>query len=199
MARIGILGGTFDPPHVGHLILAEYAADALDLTRVLFVPAADPPHKREEHKTPVEQRIRMLQLAVDGNPRFSISRVDADRPGPHYSVDMIRLIQAENPGDELYFLMGGDSLNNLPQWYQPDVLIKLCKLAVMARAGSTTLPDMHTTVLPELAERLIILDTPMIEISSTQITERLALGKSVRYLVPDSVLAYIQSCHLYES
>jgi len=199
MARIGILGGTFDPPHVGHLILAEYAADALDLTRVLFVPAADPPHKREEHKTPVEQRIRMLQLAVDGNPRFSISRVDADRPGPHYSVDMIRLIQAENPGDELYFLMGGDSLNNLPQWYQPEALIKLCKLAVMARAGSSVQLHMHTDVLPELAERLVILDTPMIEISSTQITERLALGKSVRYLVPESVLAYIQSCHLYES
>jgi len=199
MARIGILGGTFDPPHVGHLILAEYAADALDLARVLFVPAADPPHKREEHKTPVEQRIRMLQLAVDGNPRFSISRVDADRPGPHYSVDMIRLIQAENPGDELYFLMGGDSLNNLPQWYQPDVLIKLCKLAVMARAGSSVQLHMHTDVLPELAEHLVILDTPMIEISSTQITERLALGKSVRYLVPESVLAYIQSCHLYES
>ena len=118
MRRIGILGGTFDPPHVGHLILAQHALEALDLDVVLFVPAGDPPHKRDAYKTPVDHRVAMLALAIGPNPGFSLSRVDVDRPGPHYSVDMVRLIGEQHPDADLYFVMGGDSLRDLPRWYQ---------------------------------------------------------------------------------
>lgn len=197
MERIGILGGTFDPPHVGHLILAQHAVDAIGLTGLLFMPAADPPHKQKEMKTPVDQRLAMLDCATHDNPQFSISRVDVDRPGPHYSVDMIRLVQAEYPQAELYFIMGGDSLRDLPKWHKPQELIALCKIAVMRRPQSVISIDMHAATLPELAQRLIIVDAPLIDISSTAIVARIEAGHSIRYLVPDAVLDYINTNHLY--
>lgn len=197
MQRIGILGGTFDPPHLGHLILAEHAADALGLAKLLFVPAADPPHKQHETKTPVHHRLRMLECAIQGNPRFSISRVDIDRPGPHYSVDMVRIIGKLYPDTELYFVMGSDSLRDLPRWYHPDELIRLCQLAVMRRPGDDVRLDMHAAVLPELAARVVMVDAPLIGISSTDISDRLRQGQSIRYLVPDTVLSYIQSHPIY--
>lgn len=199
MERIGILGGTFDPPHVGHLILGEYAVDALKLAHLLFVPAADPPHKQNESVSPVDDRLAMLELALAGNDRFSISRVDIDRSGPHYSVDMVRIISQAYPDAELYFVMGGDSLRNLPQWHQPEVLIQLCKLAVMQRPGDEVSASMHGQFLPELAQRVVMIDAPLIDISSTHITERLQEGSSVRYLMPDAVLDYIQDNQLYRS
>jgi len=197
MERIGILGGTFDPPHIGHLILAQHALDAIGLSQLLFVPAADPPHKQQEDKAPVEDRLAMLDCAIMDNPQFAISRVDVDRPGPHYSVDMVRLLQAEYPQAELFFVMGGDSLRDLPKWHLPQELIRLCKIAVMRRPQSTISPDMHHDILPELADRLTIVDAPLIDISSTTIVARCAAGKSVRYLVPDAVLAYIKDHQLY--
>ena len=197
MERIGILGGTFDPPHVGHLILAQHALDALGLSTLLFVPAANPPHKQQEAKTPVEHRIAMLSRAIMDNAAFAISRVDVDRPGPHYSVDMVRLVQLEFPDAELYFIMGGDSLRDLPKWYQPQAFIRLCRIAVMRRPQSIISPAMHQDTLPELAERLTIVDAPLIDISSTAIVARSAAGLSIRYLVPDAVIAYIQDHQLY--
>ena len=197
MERIGILGGTFDPPHIGHLILAQHALDALSFSQVLFVPAADPPHKQHEAKTPVEHRLAMLDYAIADNPRFAISRVDVDRPGPHYSVDMVRLLQADHPHAELYFIMGGDSLRDLPKWHQPQEFIRLCKIAVMRRPHSRISRNIHRDTLPELAKRLTIVDAPLIDISSTAIVERCAAGQSIRYLVPDAVLAYIQDHQLY--
>jgi nicotinate-nucleotide adenylyltransferase len=163
----------------------------------LFVPAADPPHKQHEAKTPVHHRLRMLECAIQGNPRFSISRVDIDRPGPHYSVDMVRLIQKHFPEAELYFVMGSDSLRDLPHWSDPEALIGLCRLAVMRRPGDDVHPDMHAAVLPELAARVVMVDAPLIGISSTEIADRLRQGKSIRYLVPDTVLSYIQSHPIY--
>jgi nicotinate-nucleotide adenylyltransferase len=195
--RIGLLGGTFDPPHIGHLILGEYAADALDLTRLLYIPAADPPHKQAEQKTPVEHRLEMLRLALNGNPHFAISRVDIDRAGPHYSLDTVQIVQAQYPEAELYFVMGSDSLRDLPLWHRPAELIRLCKLAVMRRPGAEVWPDMHEQILPGLAERVVMIDSPLIEVSSTEIVRRLGEGCSVRYLLPDSVLAYIQQHNLY--
>lgn len=195
--RIGILGGTFDPPHVGHLILGEYSIDALDLTHLLFVPAADPPHKQDRAKTPVEHRLAMLKLAIKGNERFDLSRIDLDRPGPHYSLDTVKIVGAQFPSAELYFVMGGDSLRDLPKWHRPQELIALCKLAVMRRPGDNLNPGMHRAVLPGLEQRVVMMDTPVLEISSTEIINRLRQGKSVRYLVPDEVLAYIAEYGVY--
>jgi nicotinate-nucleotide adenylyltransferase len=197
MQRIGILGGTFDPPHVGHLILAEYSAEALDLAHLYFVPAADPPHKQGEVKAPVRHRMAMLECAIEGNERFSLSRIDVDRPGPHYSLDMVRILRSEYPDADLYFVMGGDSFHDLPAWYRPDEIIALTNLVVMRRPYDNIHPDMHEGVLPGLAQRVQVIDAPLLEISSTDIVERVQHGMSVRYLVPDSVLEYIRQNGLY--
>ncbi|MGQ9887006.1 MAG: nicotinate-nucleotide adenylyltransferase [Aggregatilineales bacterium] len=196
---IGVLGGTFDPPHIGHLILGEYAVEALNLDCLLYVPAADPPHKRNREKAAVEHRLAMLQLALAGNDHFCLSRIDIDRPGPHFSLEMVRIVQSHYPGAALYFVMGGDSLRDLPAWHRPEELIELCQFAVMERPGDTIDPHMHDSVLPGLAQRVVILRTPALEISSTEIVNRLREGRSVRYLVPDSVLAYIAQNGLYRS
>lgn len=195
--RLGVLGGTFDPPHVGHLILGEYAADALQLDRLLFVPAADPPHKRGEIHTPIEHRLALLAAAIDGNPRFALSRVDVDRPGPHYSVDMIHLLRDQYRDAELFFIMGADSLVSFPSWHRPLDLMQACTLAVMRRPGTSFSPDMHEDALPGLAKRVVIIDAPLIDISSTHVAERLARGLSIRYLVTDPVRAYIEEHHLF--
>jgi nicotinate-nucleotide adenylyltransferase len=197
MERIGILGGTFDPPHIGHLILAECALDALHLNRLLFVPAADPPHKQDETITPVTHRLAMLERALAGNERLAISRADVDRPGPHYSLDMVQIIQAEYPQAELYFVMGGDSLRDLPKWHRPQEFIKCCRLAVMRRPGTEIDPAMHEAIIPGLAQRVMMIDAPLIDISSSTITQRHMQGKSIRYLVPDSVRDYIETHQLY--
>ncbi len=198
MRRIGILGGTFDPPHVGHLILAEYSAEALELDHLFLVPAADPPHKQGEIKASVQHRLAMLERAIDGNERFSLSRIDVDRPGPHYSYDTVRIVKKQFPDADLFFVMGGDSFRDLPTWYDPQKIIALSKIVVMRRPYDNMRPDMHEAVLPGLAQRAILVDAPLLEISSSDIVERLSLGKSVRYLVPDAVLDYISQHHLYQ-
>jgi nicotinate-nucleotide adenylyltransferase len=195
--RVGILGGTFDPPHIAHLILAEYALDALDLAQVLFVPAADPPHK-DRLRAGIEHRQPMIERAIAGNPKFVISRVDIERPGPHYTVDMIRILQEQQPQTEFYFVMGGDSLRDLPLWHRPQELIALCKLAVMGRPSAEFTPELHADSLPGLADRVVMIESPMLGFSSTEIADRLEAGKSVRYLVPDAVLAYIREHRLYQ-
>lgn len=195
--RIGLFGGTFDPPHIAHLILGEYTAESLGLSTLLYVPAADPPHKQNEEKTPVEHRLAMLTLALAQNPRFAISRVDIDRPGPHYSADTVRIVHTENPDADIYFVIGGDSLRDLLTWHRPDLLIEHCKLAVLRRPGADVRPDMHADKLPGLADRVVMIDAPLLDISSTVIAQRLRDGRSVRYLVPDRVLAYIHENELY--
>lgn len=199
MRRLGILGGTFDPPHTGHLILAEYAHDALGLDQVLFVPAADPPHKQQEDKQPVQHRLAMLELALADNEHFSISRADIDRPGPHYSVDMVAIVQAQYPDYELYFVMGSDSLRNLTRWYHPEELIQRCRLAVMRRPGDYIQLNMHEAILPSLHDRVSMVEAPLIGISSSQIVDRLQQGRSVRYLLPQAVLDYIDEHQLYRA
>lgn len=194
--RIGILGGTFDPPHYGHLILAELAADSLALDRVLFVPAADPPHKGALRSS-AEHRVAMVERAIAGNPRFALSRVDLDRPGPQYSVEMVRLLQGERPEAPLAFLIGGDSLRDLPQWSRPDELIRLVRLGVMRRPGSA--PDLTQLEreLPGIRERVDWIDAPQIEISASALAQRVRAGLSIRYQTPDAVRAYIEEHRLY--
>ena len=197
--RIGILGGSFDPPQIGHLILAEYSREELHIDRILFVPVGDHPVKRGELRLPIAHRLAMLELAIAGNPRFSISRVDIDRCGPHYSADTARLLSERFPAAELYFVMGGDNLRALPSWERPQELYQRCRLAVMKRADESISSGMHERVLPGLAERVDIVDVPMLSVwlSSSVVVDRLRAGRSVRYLVPDSVLDYIRDQRLY--
>lgn len=200
MRKIGILGGTFDPPHLGHLILAEYTYEALALEKILMVPAGDPPHKIGVTRTPPEHRLAMLARAIEGNSHFEISMVDIERPGPNYSADTVQIIQAQYPDAELYFVMGGDSLRDLANWKRADEFINSCKLAVMRRSDEAIHPHMHDHLFPQLAERIVMIDAPLlgIWISSTHIVERLRRGQSARYIVPDSVLAYIHAYKVYE-
>ncbi len=197
--RIGILGGSFDPPQIGHLILAEYTCEALDIDRILFVPVADHPVKRDDLRLPIAHRLAMLELAICGNPRFSISRIDIDREGPHYSADSVKLLREQHPDAEFYFLMGGDNLRTLPTWERPRELYRCCRLAVMKRADEDIAADMHDDTLPGLSSQVDIIDVPMLSVwlSSSYIVSRLRAGLSVRYLVPDSVLAYINQNNLY--
>ncbi len=199
LRRIGILGGTFDPPHVGHLILAEYTREYLNLDHVLFVPVADHPQKHGLMRMPIQHRMAMLELAIKDNASFSISRVDVDRPGPHYSADTVRIIQSKYPQAELYFVMGGDNLRNLPSWQRARELYQSCRLAVMRRADEDISPTMHDDILPGLSQKVDMVDVPLLSIwlSSTHVSERLEQGKSVRYLVPDAVLDYIQHNQIY--
>ena len=196
--RIGVYGGTFDPPHVGHLILAETAAESLRLARVIFVPAGTPPHKQPgDVRESAEHRLIMVKRAIEGNPRFVLSRVDIDRPGPHYSVDMLRLLGNEYPGADLVFLIGADSLRDLPKWSRSQELIQLARLGVMRRSGAK--PDLEALErsIPGISARIEWIAAPRIEIASHVVADQIADGCSVRYQVPDGVLAYIQQQGLY--
>ncbi len=196
--RVGILGGTFDPPHVGHLILAEEARDQLALDRVLFVPAGDPPHKRDRRLTPVEHRLILIFLAIAENAVFFLSRVDADRPGPHYTVDMVRLIRKQYPPPvELYFLMGFDSLADLPNWYKPQELLAMCHLVALTRFDVELDWDYLESRLPGIRQRVRILDMPELELASHVIQARVRQGRTIRYQVPPAVEAYIYKHRLY--
>ncbi len=197
--RIGILGGTFDPPQMGHLILAEYSRETLHMDHILFVPVADHPVKRGEMRLPIKHRLAMLRLAICDNPHFSISRVDIDREGPHYSADTVNIIREQFPEAELYFVMGGDNLRTLPTWKRAQDLYRCCRLAVMKRADEDIAPSMHDDVLPGLSQKVDIVDVPLLSLwlSSTYVTERLRDDLSVRYLVPDAVLDYIADYDLY--
>jgi nicotinate-nucleotide adenylyltransferase len=196
--RVGLLGGSFDPVHIGHLILAEEARGQLDLSQVYFVPAADPPHKRNRRLAPVQHRINMLELALRGNKQFAISRVDVDRPGPHYTVDLVQLVRRQlPPGAELFFLMGFDSLRDLPTWREPSRLIATAQLVALTRPDIPIDWEHLESNLPGVRERVIILDMPELEIASNDLRERVRRGRSIRYQVPDCVREYIKDHHLY--
>jgi nicotinate-nucleotide adenylyltransferase len=196
--RLGVLGGTFDPIHIGHLILAEEAREQLSLSTVYFVPAGDPPHKRDRHLVPVDDRIAMIERAIAGNPCFEASRVDADRPGPHYTLDMVRIFQQNMPaGYELYFLMGYDSLAELPTWHRARELVAACHLVALTRYNVPLDWEYLEASLPGIRERVTLLDMPELEVSSRQIQERVRAVRTTRYLVPDAVRCYMEERGLY--
>jgi len=198
--RVGLLGGTFDPVHFGHLLLAEESLHATPLDRVLFVPTGQPPHKLAVAHTASEHRLRMLELALADNPAFGISRVDMDRAGPHFSVDMVRLVQAElGPEVELFFLMGLDSLANILTWHEPARLLQMCHLVVASRPGVEVDMPRILAELPQVEERLVRISMPLMEISGGDLRRRRAAGRSIRYLTPEAVRLYIQAHHLYEA
>lgn len=199
MQRIGILGGTFDPPHIGHLLLAEYTRETLALDKVLFVPAGVQPLK-PDIRSMVEHRLNMVKIAIQDNLNFVISRVDMDREGPHYTADTMPLIQQEYSDAELFFLMGGDSLRDFPKWTRPQEIIQYARLAVMRRSDEDITADMHDDVIPNLSQSIDMVDTPLLSIwlSSSHVVERLKKRQSVRYLVPDAILTYIHDNDLYK-
>ena len=197
--RIGIFGGTFDPIHIGHLILAEEAWAQLRLQRVYLAPAGDPPHKRSKPLTPVEHRVKMAELATVDNEHIRVSRIDADRPGPHYTVDMVRLLNAQIDGNtDIYFLMGMDSLRDLPTWHQAEWLVANCRLVALSRHDVELNWARLESALPGIKERVIILDMPELEIASHTLQERVRTGRPIRYQVPRAVEEYIWQHQLYE-
>ncbi len=197
MNRLGVLGGTFDPPHYGHLTLAENARVQLGLARVLFVVAGRPPHKPERPVSDDRHRLAMVAAAIADNPAYAVSRVDLDRPGPHYTVETLTLLQQEWPDAELFFLMGGDSLAQLPTWRDPAGVVQRARLATMRRPGYMPDLDKLEQVVPEIRQRLVWLDAPHLEISSSDLRRRVRVGLPLRYLLPPTVEDYIHAHHLY--
>jgi len=196
--RIGVLGGTFDPIHYGHLVIAEDARACLRLRRVLFVPAHHPPHKPDSTYSSFEHRVRMTELGIAGNPSFELSLIEMRREGPSYTVDTLRDLQAELRAEaELYFIVGMDSLGNLMEWHKPAELLTLCRLVVAERAGyRVDLPALKKA-LPGLKSRLELIDTPELSISSTDLQRRVRLGLPIRYQVPPAVVRYVHEHRLY--
>lgn len=197
--RIGVFGGTFDPPHVGHLILASEARDQLKLDRVLWVVTPDPPHKKGRRViSPLHVRLDLVQAAIGPDAGFEISRVEIDRPGPHYSADTVQILKRENPGAELFYLMGGDSLHDLPTWKRPqDFLACLTGIGVMRRPQDfVDLPYLERA-LPGITFKTHFVDAPLLEISSTSIRERIKQGRHYRYFLPPAVYELIEEKGLY--
>lgn len=198
--RVGLLGGSFDPPHIGHLLLAEEARDQLGLSEVRLAPAGQPPHKLDLAMTPVADRVRMTELAIADNPCFRLSRVDADRPGPHYTLDTVRLVRDQLPPDaELFFLMGFDSLRDLPKWREPARLIHTAHLVALTRPDIPLDWTALEAKLPGVRERVTLLDMPELEIASRDLRERVRMGRSIRYMVTEPVRAYIEEHGLYRA
>ena len=192
--RLGLYGGTFDPIHLGHLILAEQCREACGLDQVWFVVAGAPPHKPGQ-RTAVSHRLEMARIAVAGHPAFEVSEIEARRPGPHYSVETLAEIHGERPGDDLFFLIGADSLGDLPTWRQPQEIARLATIVVVNRPGidpAASLPDLGPGTRP-----LASVAIPPIGIASHDLRRRLAEGRSIRYLVPRGVEAYINAQGLY--
>jgi nicotinate-nucleotide adenylyltransferase len=198
--RVGVLGGTFDPIHIGHLVSAEEARVELELERVVFTPAGLPPHKLDHVVSPMEHRLAMLELAIASNPHFATSRVDIDRFGPCYTVDTIELLRDEwGAGVEIYFIMGSDSLLDILTWHNPQRLIRLCRFAVVSRPGYRVDLDELDALLPGLASRVQMLNAPELAISSTDIQRRVREGLPIKYQVPKAVENYIYQHKLYQN
>jgi len=202
--RVGILGGTFDPIHYAHLVIAEQVREALKLDRVLFVPAGVPPHKPVAVVAAAEDRAAMVELAIADNSAFSMCRIELDRQGPSYSVESLELLAAEaarqKVGRELFFVLSAEALAGLPEWRDPGRIPALCHLAVVPRLGRAA-PDRAwlEANFPGRADRFVFVDTVPLANSSSDVRRRVAAGDSIRYLVPPAVEAYIHDHRLYRS
>jgi nicotinate-nucleotide adenylyltransferase len=197
--NIGVLGGTFDPVHVGHLVIVEEAKLRFGLNKVLFVPAGKPPLKTNREITPAVHRVQMVKRAIAGNTSFELSTLEIDRPGPSYSVDTVAALkQKSSAGDKIFFLIGWDSLAELPQWREPSRLVRLCKLVAVTRPGLSR-PDLKSLEqsVPGITQSVVWLNIPPINISSSDIRDRTAQGLSIHGLVPDGVESYIAENKLY--
>jgi len=197
--RLGLLGGTFNPPHIGHLVCAQEAHAQLGLDRVLLVPVHTPPHKETDGDPGVEVRVALCEAAVAGDERLGVSRAEADVPGRSYTVDTLNRLHDARPDDQLTFIVGGDMAASLPQWREPQAILELCTIGAAARdgVGRDAVLERLERELPGASSRIEFFDMPRIDISSTLIRRRVAAGEPVRYLVPDAVAASIEREGLY--
>jgi len=192
--RLGVFGGTFDPPHIGHLIAAEETRVRLDLDSVIFIPSAVSPHKRDRPLSGAERRLAMLRLAVEGNDRFAVSDIEVQRGGISYTVDTLEDLKLRYPAEQLFLLIGADNLGELHLWRNPDRILQLATVVVMTRPGFP-----GDTAESALGKSVLMCPVPPIGIASREIRERIGRGESVRYLVPDRVAEYIMEHDMYRS
>ena len=197
MPRLGLLGGTFNPPHVAHLVAAQEARFQLELDRVVLIPVHTPPHKEAEVDPGPEARLRLCEAAVAGDPGLEVSRVEVDRAGPSYTVDTLRAIHSASAQSELVFILGADQAHGLPSWREPEAVLELASLAVAARegVGREDLRERLAGLCPP--GRITFFDMPRLDVSSTDVRRRVRTGRPIRHLVPDAVAEQIAADGLY--
>ncbi|HEY8504000.1 MAG TPA: nicotinate-nucleotide adenylyltransferase [Gemmataceae bacterium] len=199
--RIGIFGGTFNPVHIAHLILAEQAREAAGLDEVRFIPAPRPPHKEGEDVTPFERRAEMLRLALAGRSDFVVDEIEKERPGPSYTADTLAELHRRHPGNELFLMIGSDCLPDLPGWHEPLRIIDQAALVIVARPGVPLWTHAQLAAALKLDDparlRMRVVDWPLIDIASRDLRRRVAEGRSIRYMVPRAVEVYIHEKKLY--
>ena len=196
--KVGLLGGTFNPPHLAHLVCAMEARDQLGLDVVRLVPAGIPPHKEVQDDPGVEVRLELCRAAAAAEPGLEVSRVEADRPGPSYTADTLRVLHDEAPEDELTFIVGGDMAYALPAWREPEAVLGLARLAVAEREGVRRADILERLDgLDGVPERIAFFDMPRLDVSSSQLRSRVAAGRPIRHLVPEAVAERISSLGLY--
>ena len=198
--KVALLGGTFNPPHLGHLLCASEAADELTLDRVVLLPVFSPPHKEAPEDPGPEVRLTLCELAAGGDERLEVSRLEVDRGGPSFTVDTLRELHATHPEHELIFIVGGDMAVSLPAWKEPRAVLDLATLAIAERSGATRRDIMKRLTAEygdDVSDRLTFFDMPRMDISSSEVRRRVAAGRSIRYLVPDAVADHIAERGLY--
>jgi nicotinate-nucleotide adenylyltransferase len=195
--KLGLLGGTFNPPHLGHLVCAQEACVQLGLDEVVFIPVYSPPHKEVVDDPGVAARVELCRLAVADDSRFWVSRIEADVPGRSYTVDTLRRLHESSPDDELTFIVGGDMAHALPTWHEPETVLSLATLGVAEREGIRRTDIMERLAGLAGADKIRFFDMPRLDISSSAIRRRVADGRPIRYYVPDPVANYIATEGLY--
>jgi nicotinate-nucleotide adenylyltransferase len=200
--RLGIFGGSFDPVHYGHLLLAESCREQVELDAVWFLPSAISPHKQDRQAAPVEARVEMLELAIAGHPQFAVCRYEVDRGGVNYTVETLAALRAADASRELFLLLGGDSLADLPTWRDPAGICELATLVVVARAGHAApkVDGLSRLLSPGggVEARACEVSMPAIDLSASEIRRRVAAGASVRYRTPRAVEKYLETHRLYQ-
>jgi len=197
--KIGVLGGTFDPPHIGHLIVASQAQAQLKLDQVWFTPVGQPPHKQDRVVSEAEHRVEMTRLAIADNSKFALCLEDVNRPAPHYTLTLMQMLREKHTEHSWHLVIGGDSLVDLPKWHQPELLNQLARLAVAHRPEAQ--PDVSEIekVIPGIAHNIDWIHSPLVHVSSSDLRRRHAAGLPLRYAVPDGVIAYLNQHQLYKS
>jgi nicotinate-nucleotide adenylyltransferase len=199
LPRVGILGGAFNPPHLGHLVCAQEALVQLELERVVLVPMGEAPHRVIEDEPGADARLEMAELAVAGDARLSVSRIEVDRPGPSYTVDTLDALRKEEPGNAPVLILGGDQAASLPRWHRPERVLELAAVAAVERVGWGRDEVARSVAGLAGSERVRFVHMPLIEISSSDVRRRVAEGLPIRYLVPEAVAAYVEAHGLYSA
>jgi nicotinate-nucleotide adenylyltransferase len=197
--RIGILGGTFNPPHLGHLVAAQEAYRELDLDQVMLIPAGIPPHKPVEDEPGAEHRLELCRLAVGDDDRFTVSDLELRRDGPSFTVDTLEVLRSQSPSDDLFLILGGDIAAGLPKWHEPERVLELATVAIAKRRGTAKAAVDDALAHLEGGDRARFFEMPRIGISSTMVRRRVRAGQPIRYFVPDGVMHYIETHGLYRS